>query len=269
MFGRTFDAATADRVSELIRTGLRLVTNDDAVGRSRLGGLPRLDSATPWPTYFDAFLDLLAVVDLAELGPCDLAGLPSGARFLNIFFLVEEPDMLWTGDDPTFTWRVVPAGPDATERTAPDGAHVCPTQPVGFVPVLTLPTWENEIVPRTLDVPEGPYPPSPRYHLIERYSVVAETWDELVDDELGTVEHQIGGWPNPLQAPVFQHARDDSAPYGSFFADGSPWRLLLQLDTDGDLGWEWCDSGRLYFVIAESRLRAGDFTATWLEMQCT
>ncbi len=267
MFGRVFDVMAADRVTGLARPGLRLVTADEVGAcRSHLGGLPRLDDTTPWPTYFDTPLDLLAVIDVGELDHCDLPGLPSGTRFLNFFFLTEEPELLWTGDDPTSTWCVVPAGPDAKERVAPRETSVRPTRPVNFVPVLTLPTWENEIVARTLGVAEGPYPPSP---LIERYSATNAAWDELMENNLGTVENQIGGWPGSLQAPVFHRAESDSASSRSFSANGGPWRLLLQLDSDDDLGWKWGDGGRLYFVIPESRLRMGELAATWLEMQST
>ncbi|MGI5993305.1 MAG: YwqG family protein [Saccharomonospora viridis] len=268
MFGRVFDTTTVDRVTGLIRPGLRLVTGEDvAVGRSHLGGLPRLDGTAPWPTHFETPLDLLAVIDVAELGPCDLPGLPAGTRFPNFFFLADRPELLWTSDEPASTWRVVPAGPDAKERTAPVERLVRPARPVGFVPVLTLPTWEDEVVARTLGVAEGPYPPSPRYHLIERYSAVTAAWNELVRDHLGAVENRIGGWPAPLQAPVFHRAERDSASHRSSPADGGPWRLLLQLDTNDDSGWSWGDGGRLYFVITESRLRAGELTAAWLELQ--
>ncbi len=194
MFGRVFDTTTVDRVTGLIRPGLRLVTGEDvAVGRSHLGGLPRLDGTAPWPTHFETPLDLLAVIDVAELGPCDLPGLPAGTRFPNFFFLADRPELLWTSDEPASTWRVVPAGPDAKERTAPVERLVRPARPVGFVPVLTLPTWEDEVVARTLGVAEGPYPPSPRYHLIERYSAVTAAWNELVRDHLGAVHERRFG----------------------------------------------------------------------------
>ncbi|WP_433408570.1 DUF1963 domain-containing protein [Saccharomonospora azurea] len=183
-----------------------------------------------------------------------------------MFFLVDAPVLRWTADVPTSTWRIVPAGAGAAERAAPEGARVGPTRPVRLRPVLTLPTWEDEIVAYTLGVAEGPYSPSP---LLESYRNVSKAWRDQVDDALGSVDHRIGGWPNPLQAPVFDRVDRDSAPYRRFSTNGSAWRLLLQLDTDDDLGWEWGDTGRLYFAIGEARLRAGEFAATWLEMQCT
>ncbi|MGW9477337.1 hypothetical protein ACWGRK_04125 [Saccharomonospora azurea] len=116
LFARAFAAPTADRVVGLARTGLRMAPGS---GGSRLGGLPRLDDTTPWPTHGGEPLDPLAVIDvadLAETGPCDLPGLPSDVRFLNVFFLVDAPVLRWTADEPTSTWRIVPAGQRRSAR---------------------------------------------------------------------------------------------------------------------------------------------------------
>ncbi|WP_026452935.1 YwqG family protein [Saccharomonospora iraqiensis] len=269
LLGDVFDTVTADRLLALTRTGLRLVPGRSGdAGHSRLGGLPRLDDGTPWPTCRDVPLDPLAVIDLADLGPCDLPVTPSGVRFLSVF-LVDQPELLWTTPDSSATWRVLPAGADAVERSAPDNVRVRSARTVEFAPVLTLPAWEDEIVPRTLDVADTPHP-ADREDRIDVYTEVTEVWDELIGTELGHHDHRIGGWPTPVQAPVFGDVETDSAPdHSSNGDDGVPWRLLLQLDSDEHLGWEWGDSGMLYFVAHDAHLQAGDFDATWLEMQCT
>ena len=46
------------------------------------------------------------------------------------------------------------------------------------------------------------------------------------------------------------------------------WRLLLQIDTDDDLGVMWGDGGILYAWIREEDARAGRFDRTWVVLQC-
>jgi uncharacterized protein YwqG len=53
------------------------------------------------------------------------------------------------------------------------------------------------------------------------------------------------------------------------FDDSRRWKLLLQLDSDEKLGFEWGDGGRLYFSIDEQALKNANFSNVWVEMQCT
>jgi len=46
------------------------------------------------------------------------------------------------------------------------------------------------------------------------------------------------------------------------------WHLLLQFDTDDDLGLMWGDGGRLYFWVEAEAGRDGRFDNAWLILQC-
>ena len=69
-------------------------------------------------------------------------------------------------------------------------------------------------------------------------------------------QHRIGGWPQLFEG-------DMDGGLTPVPASGDAWRLLLQLDSDDALQWQWVDRGRLYFWVLESDARRGDFSKSW------
>jgi uncharacterized protein YwqG len=71
--------------------------------------------------------------------------------------------------------------------------------------------------------------------------------------------HRMGGYPNLVQ-------------YGDLERTGAPdaadWKLLLQLDSDRDVGLLWGDAGRLFFMIREKDLKSLSFEKAWMDWQC-
>ena len=49
-------------------------------------------------------------------------------------------------------------------------------------------------------------------------------------------------------------------------ADG--WQLVLQIDSDTEVGMEWGDVGRLYVCARKEDVAAGRFDRCWTVMQC-
>jgi uncharacterized protein YwqG len=47
----------------------------------------------------------------------------------------------------------------------------------------------------------------------------------------------------------------------------SDWQLLLQLDSEESLGWDWEGGGRLYFLLPRKDLRASQFENCWAILQ--
>ncbi|GAA3885083.1 YwqG family protein [Streptomyces sedi] len=221
---------------------------------TRLGGGPRLAPGTPWPSAEGRPLDLLAVVDCAELAEVGSREALPDDGWLNFFYdsVADPADHAFpTPDDPVLDaapergWRVLYAGADVGELAPPEGAVVHPERPVRRT--YTLP-WTGVEEFALGDDTEG--------HIADLY----EEW-EAIDAPLmpsvyplqeGTPVHLLGGWPLGLQGPVLE------AP---------EWRLLLQLDTDEALGWSWGDAGRLYFGITERDLAARDFGRVWVTGQ--
>lgn len=46
------------------------------------------------------------------------------------------------------------------------------------------------------------------------------------------------------------------------------WQLLLQLDSEENLGYMWGDSGKLYFWIREQDCKNKAFDKVWAILQC-
>jgi hypothetical protein len=94
--------------------------------------------------------------------------------------------------------------------------------------------------------------------------------------------HQVLGYPSPVQNADMEEEcqlasngvyvgnpegyKDPRVP--ALKAGATDWKLLLQLDTDDDIGWMWGDVGTLYFWVRESDARCGDFSKVWMIFQC-
>ena len=87
--------------------------------------------------------------------------------------------------------------------------------------------------------------------------------------------HKLFGHPDPLQGEMEAQCRlvsggldresIDSARAKTLVADADQWRLLLQLDSDEAIGFEWEDWGRLYFWYRISARKP--LTKTWTILQ--
>jgi uncharacterized protein YwqG len=236
-------------------------------GRSRLGGDPLLPAGTKWPRWGSRPLSFLALIDLAEVDTA-LLGLPLPASGLLNFFYEARGQQAW-GYDPKHAdgWRVILTDePDPEPLKTPTAALHTPAAPVRFEPRLSIPGWTEHVF---ADLQEAE---------IDAVCDVAMEWEQqFVDDE---PVHQLGGWPGLIQLPIWRECQlgYHGVPYADQPHDprvetlefGNPdWTLLLQLDSDTTLGWMWGDGGRLYYAGRMEDLRAGNFGATWMVLQCS
>ncbi|RYD63060.1 MAG: DUF1963 domain-containing protein [Verrucomicrobiaceae bacterium] len=94
--------------------------------------------------------------------------------------------------------------------------------------------------------------------------------------------HQMGSYPSAVQSADME-LECQLASNGLYLGDstgyndprvaelkaGAPdWRLLLQVDSDDDLGLMWGDVGMVYFWVREQDARSGDFSRSWMILQC-
>jgi len=189
--------------------------------------------------------------------------LPPAGRVLFFYDAENQP---W-GFDPKDrgSWNVLLVDGAAAPVQLPAGGALT-RQPLAFRAIRSYPSWERPEV-RGL-------------HLSE-----AEA-EMLIDGGTAVYgqapHHQVGGFPRPVQGDEMElecqlvsHGLycGDSSGYLSRDAaglrDGAPdWQLLLQIDSDDDLGVMWGDAGTLYFWIREQDARAGRFDQAWAVLQC-
>jgi uncharacterized protein YwqG len=254
-------------VEELARPAARLVHDEDAAG-SRLGGEAVLEPGMAWPSWGDQPLALVAVVDLAQLQDLVVDVSLPRSGLLNFFYEVED-QQAW-GFDPSHRdgWRVLLSRAGAGERrAAPEGTAVFDVAGLRAEQTLTVPGWEEPALAEAL-------PPD-----ADRVGDLLDAWAAhigLYQDPC----HQVGGWPRLQQAPFWREcaAASRGLPVGTqeewqaaearLGPSAEPWRLLLQLDTDDDVGWMWGDVGSLYYALPQDeRLSAPDVEA-WMVLQC-
>ncbi|MCK2243452.1 MULTISPECIES: YwqG family protein [unclassified Crossiella] len=258
-----------DRLVELSRPSIRLLHAESGIGRSRLGGDPVLPPGTDWPAVRGEPLSLVAVLDLAEVAEFAQVDWLPKTGLLNFFY------------DLVGVWAYTPDAADSfhvaylpdggVPVSAPVGATVFPARPVRFAHLLTLPSQDDEVL--ELSKAEA-----------RRLGKLSQEWARRTARLGGwsaeAPNHQINGWPDLIQGPVWLEAYYDSqglewarTPEGraehECLARAQCWRLLLQLDSDDAMDWMWGDVGTLYYNIPDQSARAGEFGRTWLIMQCS
>lgn len=253
------------------KPALHLKPTGASQGFSKFGGVPDVPADFAWPNWNDASLSFLAQIDMADISDHDvLLEQPKAGR---LYFFYDQEQATW-GFDPADrgSWRVVyaPAGvPVATMPPPKDVAEeaIYDECRIGFHPITTYPSFEDL-----------------KFDLM---AVPDDVWDEVDEyrrkNFAAAAFHQIGGWPDPVQNGEME-VQCQLAANGFYLGDSKPiddpkigplletaddWQLLLQIDTDDDLGMMWGDCGLLYFWVRKTDLAQLDFSDVWMILQCS
>lgn len=248
---------------------VHVVAKHSGASLSHLGGMPSLPKHFDWPHRNGAKLQFLARLSLPQLQAVQpIDWLPKSGALL---FFYDPNQKAWGYDPRHRGWWSVLHVPDlqhpAPGSEAAAGKDALPHRPVEF---------------RRVDV----------YPSVDRPSVEAlglsdeerDAWCDLPVAIFGDGPmHYVGGFPDPIQSDEmelecqlasngiyvgdpsgYEHPRAQTLKSGA-----ADWRLLLQFDTDDDLGVTWGDGGRLYFWVQESAARSGNFENAWMVLQST
>jgi uncharacterized protein YwqG len=189
--------------------------------------------------------------------------LPSSGRLLFFYDTEKQP---W-GFDPKDrgAWAVIRAGDERIPPSAPMGESLR-RRHIAFRRINTYPPFER-----------------PQVEALALTDAEAESLNDLEDSSYGgSFRHQVGGFPSPVQGDHMElecqlvsngvycgGSEGYESPKAKALQGGAKdWRLLLQLDSDDDLGVMWGDGGVLYFWIKESDALSGSFENCWVILQC-
>lgn len=244
--------------------GLDLASNREASTRSHFRGLPELGDGCPWPLVDGNPLELLACIHLSEMAvakdyPVDFPR--SGV--LNLFF--REDSFLGTPQRPgqcNDGCRLIYSKETEPSLVPPSKIEVREPVPISIIeggPVQEEYAVAGSRRHRFGGLPEwihskGRHIPNLALHLDSgRFMNDPTVVSELKRANVTPQEFR-------LRRPQTAKQLDAKGVDPAIFGRGVEcWRLLLQIDSDNDLGFSWVDEGRLYIFIPESSLAARRF----------
>ena len=264
-----------DRLAPHIRAAVRISTSRvDALapGASRIGGVPDLAAGMVWPRHDGLPIAFLAQFDLQEVAQVeprsplprtghlwffyDVKGFPGGASPSNGGGAI----VLYDGSGAALVRTEPP--PDLSEKSRFSSCAV------------TLEAYE--------DIPD---PANERWldELLGQDEARAEMYGEIqseLESGLQRNPHKLLGYAGPIQDVMeldcqleangipFAKRKKEAVRVEALKAGARDWRLLFQVESDGNAKMMWGDAGRIYYWIKHSDLVARDWASSWLILQC-
>jgi uncharacterized protein YwqG len=241
-------AVVVDAVVRRLLPSIRLVpqplkAEDERVGGCRIGGAPDLPAKVEWPRlsaavgepmpedFPDDPLPFLLQVNLAEVAPVDVGRALPKAGMLYFFFRLdldeEEEDsyILFSRSRGPLRRVAVPPDMPADQRFR-----------------------ERALLPRLEWTVPSPADTGLAEELVNQHLELWEELEERVAEAQGLAYypngrspvHRLLGHPRLIQTPGL--------------ADGT--KLLLQVDSDREIGMMWGDAGTVYYLITDEELRS-------------
>jgi uncharacterized protein YwqG len=261
----------SERLLGVADVSLRLTKLPDKqlrVGGSRFGGLPDVPANYSWPTHNSNPLGFLAQINCAEINQIHPNRYLPSDGLLHFFYDVKAQP--WGFDPKDKGSSFVSYTPGSQSTLAPSSVKsetVLPAFAVEFRPFLSLPVFGSDA-----------------YDSMLLTDLDAEVYSELVQAvsvPSGKPAHQLFGHSYNIQNDMQLECQlasnglycGDSSGYKDPRAQGlasgaSDWQLLLQFDSDDDLGVMWGDLGMIYIWIRKQDLVRQIFGDTWAILQC-
>ncbi len=240
---------------------------DLSMGASRIGGVPDAPPDFKWPIRNGVPQSFIAQLAMEEVHAYDLPGVLPGRGLLWFFYDAKQETY---GADPADRggWQVL-FSEDYTglQRMATPADLPAESQfkaaTVSFAKEVTLSQSPK------LDVPNFDWSDDE----VQKYETLLSTFPS--PEEHGDVHHQLLGNPQTIQDDMRLECQlaangvtDINDPRAKELSRGAnEWQLLLQVDSDDELGMEWGNTGMLYYWLKAADLKKSDFDDTWLVLQ--
>lgn len=248
------------------------------VGASKFGGHPDLPADAAWfrTGAGDIPMSFIAQINFAETAPFDLEHRLPEQGMLYFFYDCSCDGMPW-GFNPNDSdgWQVYFYNGDPaalSRREAPldltrnDNGAVFGCARLCFESAVELPTTESGLT-NDVELPDD--------------DELQDAYWEWLEDHFPEISNKLLGHADPIQGGMeleceyVTNGINCGTPAGYQIAkargldkNAARWHLLLQVDSDEDLGMMWGDLGRLYLWITEEDLVARRFEKSWLILQC-
>ncbi|MGE7094486.1 YwqG family protein [Lysinibacillus sp. NPDC048646] len=270
----------AEQILQFAKKSIRATTTptaDDAIqiGQSKIGGTPDVPTDFAWPfTNNDQPLYFLCQLNLTEVQPYDSDNLLPDEGLLSFFY--DAAGQPW-GYDPNdgdgfhvFHFTQAPDRLHRLQQPAALDEHIV-SAALHFRNEWTLPSWESPYAENLEDILTE-----------EQQDTYNDFLYEWVDEEATEqTTHRIDGHPDMIQGDMYLQCQfvTNGLYCGDATAYNHPlrkelephvkdWHLLLQLDSEDDLGYMWGDSGKLYFWIRKEDCQNKNFDKAWTVLQC-
>ncbi len=272
-----FDAL-APLAKNAVRISLDAVAEDNLpIGVSKFGGHPDLPGDASWfRTGSGIPMSFIAQINFAEAAAYDLEHRLPRRGMLYFFYNCSCDGMPW-GFNPEDAdgWRVYfyDGDPEAlSRREAPeelaleDNGMIFGCARMGFEAAMELPTTESDLT-NDLEFPDD--------------DSLQDAYWEWLDENTPELSNKLLGHADPIQGGMELECEYVTSGINCGTPDGyreakrrgldknaGRWNLLMQVDSNEELGMMWGDLGRLYLWIADEDLAARRFEKSWLILQC-
>lgn len=251
---------------------------DLPIGTSKFGGRPDLPEGVEWfrMDIADIPLSFIAQINFSEIAPYDLEHKLPEKGMLYFFYDCSADGMPW-GFNPEDSdgWKVYfydgdlsalsPAeAPEDLEEE--DNGVLFGCAKLSFEAAMELPSPESDLT-NGLDLPQD--------------EETQDAWWEWSDEMTDEISNKLLGHADPVQGGMELECEyvtnqiNCGTPEGYKIAkarglgkNAKRWNLLLQVDSNEELGMMWGDMGRLYLWITEEDLKNRNFENCWLILQC-